>query len=364
MIEKEKCIVLLDCFDFLTYKRKEKLLKHFDNIEKLLDYSFLMQNKVWLLENVIDEEEFEVLSQNLNQKSFELIEKNFEKLNIFVITIFSSDYPEKLKNIDTPPFVLYCRGNKSLLLEKSISIVGTRHITNYGKLVTEKFAKALSDVGFVIVSGLACGVDTIAHTTTIENNGKTIAVLAGGLHEIYPKSNTVLAKQIVEKQGLIISETRPYKKTESYMFPIRNRIISALSEGVLITEAQEKSGVIHTKNYALEYGKDVFAIPGNIFSLYSLGTNRMISNGQAKAVLTPEDILEEYQISINKIKKEKSNYTPEENNIIDILKTGEKTFQELVFATKYEVKTLNSLLTSLVIRGIIKKLAGNVYFLI
>jgi len=131
--------------------------------------------------------------------------------------------------------------------------VGSRHITNYGKIVTEKFAKELSLSGFTIVSGLAAGVDTVAHKTTINQLGKTIAVLAGGLDEIYPSSNTALAQDIVDSGGLLITETRPYKKADTYMFPIRNRIISALSKGILITEAQEKSGVIHTKNYAIEW---------------------------------------------------------------------------------------------------------------
>jgi len=241
--------------------------------------------------------------------------------------------------------------------------VGSRHITNYGKIVTEKFAKELSLSGFTIVSGLAAGVDTVAHKTTINQLGKTIAVLAGGLDEIYPSSNTALAQDIVDSGGLLITETRPYKKADTYMFPIRNRIISALSKGILITEAQEKSGVIHTKNYAIEYGRDVFAVPGNITSIASVGANKIIANGQAKAVTCVEDILEEYDMSFIPKQATFQNYSMLDSLVIDCLKQGPKAFQELIDLTKLDAKTLNTLLTTLLIRGIIKKLAGNVYHL-
>ena len=146
------------------------------------------------------------------------------------------------------------------------------------------------------------------------------------------------------------------------MFPIRNRIIAALCRGVLITEASEKSGAIHTKNYALDYGKDVFAVPGSIFNLTSAGANRMIESGQAKAAVDIESILFEYNLTR---KKEKMvNFSMEESVIIELLRGGEMTFQALVERTNIEVKKLNTLLTMLSIRGIIKKLAGNIYFLI
>ena len=147
------------------------------------------------------------------------------------------------------------------------------------------------------------------------------------------------------------------------MFPIRNRIIAGLSRGVLITEAQEKSGVVHTKNYAIDYGKDVFSVPGSIFSVTSAGANRIIVNSQAKAVMDVEDILDEYKINLKKVKSKAENFTMEESLIIEALKQGEKTFEELKEVTKFETKRLNSLLTTLLIRGLIKKLAGNVYYL-
>ena len=362
--ENEKGIIFIDNFDFATYKKKQSLLELIENPSQLLDILFV-RNKSDLFLKVFTASEYEIIVNAVSSRVIDVIINNLEKLKISCITISSKDYPTNLINIDTPPFVIYYKGDKNLLnSNNNFAIVGSRHITNYGKLVTEKFTTELVKYGFNIVSGLAGGVDTVAHTQTIACKGKTIGVLAGGLDEIYPKTNTNLAKQIIEGGGLILTETRPYKKTEPYMFPIRNRIISALSKGILVTEAQEKSGVIHTKNYAIEYGKDVFAVPGSIFSLTSVGTNQMISNGQAKAVTKIEDILNEYNISQkNYIKKQVCNFSMEESVIINLLQEGEKSFQELVIATKYEVKTLNSLLTTLIIRGLIKKLAGNIYYL-
>lgn len=363
MLESELALVFIDSFDFFTYKKKELFFNLLNKEENALNYNKILTLKPDLLK-FLKEEEIEILFNQIVAKEYTKVEEQLKDLNITAITKVSKQFPKSLKNIDTPPFVLYCKGNLELLNKEGFAIVGTRHITNYGKMATEKFAKGLVEAGFTIVSGLAEGVDTIAHTTTLQQNGKTIAVLAGGLNEIYPKNNTNLAKSIVENNGLLVSEQRPYKKPDSYMFPIRNRIIAALSKGVLITEAQEKSGVIHTKNYALEYGKDVFSVPGSIFSVASAGANRIIVNSQAKAVIEVQDILDEYNINLKVEKRKVENFSIEEDLIINALKSGEKTFQELILITKFEAKTLNSLLTTLLIRGLIKKLAGNVYYLI
>lgn len=363
MNKLDKAVVFLDSFDFATYRKKQLFFDLLKSPEQIFDINILKNFKSKILE-IFNDSEYEILLNAVTCHNEDLIDKNFENLGINAISIYSSEYPENLKNIDTPPFVIYYKGNLSLLNERNcFAIVGSRHITNYGKQATEKFARDLVQSGFVIVSGLASGVDTVAHSTTLAENGKTIAVLAGGLDEIYPSTNTNLAKDIIQKDGLLITETRPYKRTESYMFPIRNRIIAALSRGILVTEAQEKSGVIHTKNYALDYGKDVFAVPGSIFSSTSVGANQMIINGQAKAVSCVQDILDEYNMKFDPKPKAVENFSMNEIVIINALQDGPKAFQELVELTKLEVKTLNTLLTTLLIRGIIKKLAGNVYYL-
>ena len=362
MIKVNDILLWLDSFDFLTYRKKEKLLDIFEDIQQIFNLNNLKDKREKLL-NIITDEEYNIIKNQLTEKCVEGLIKNLESKGISYITYYSKEYPNTLKNIDTPPFVLYYKGDISLLNTNCFAIVGSRQITNYGKMATEKFTKDLVKADFTIVSGLASGVDTVAHTVALAEKGKTIAVLAGGLDEIYPATNTNLAEQIIKNNGLLITETRCNKKAETYMFPIRNRIIAGLSKGILITEAKEKSGVIHTKNYALDYGKDVFAIPGSIFSLTSCGTNRMIVNGQAKAVITTEDILEEYGISLQKKAKAVYNYSMEESILINLLSSGEKSFQELADQSKLPVKTLNSLLTTLSIRGIIKKLTGNIYYL-
>ena len=172
-----------------------------------------------------------------------------------------------------------------------MAIVGTRRASRYGKDVTEQFASSLARAGVTIVSGLADGVDTFSHQACLNVKGKTIAVLGGGINNIYPATNTNLANKIVESGGLILSEYRPNEKPQTYYFPIRNRIIAGLSKAVLITEATEKSGSMHTKNYALDYGREVFAVPGRINDIYSTGCNKIIKSCQSAIALDPNDIL-------------------------------------------------------------------------
>ena len=210
------------------------------------------------------------------------------------INIESKEYPEKLKNIYDPPVKLYILGNKQLLNQKGIAIVGTRKATQYGKKVAFDFARNLSEQGINIISGLAVGIDSYAHLGTLQHNnkGKTIAVLGSGLDNIYPKENIELAKQIIKSGGCIISEYPLGTKPEKLNFPQRNRIISGLSEGILIVEAGEKSGSLITADFALEQGKEVFVVPGNILNDTSIGTNNLIKQG-AKLVTKWQEILEE-----------------------------------------------------------------------
>lgn len=215
-------------------------------------------------------------------------------MKIEEISIESKEYPEQLREIYDAPLKLYVLGDKEILKQFGIAIVGSRDATEYGKKVTLQFAKDLSKNGINIISGLALGIDTCAHLGTLyqDSIGKTIAVLGGGLDEIYPKQNVELAKQIIKNGGCIISEYPLGAKPEKLHFPQRNRIISGLSKGVLIVEASEKSGSLITVDFALEQGREVFAVPGNISSSTSAGTNNLIKQG-AKLVTSYEDILVE-----------------------------------------------------------------------
>ena len=207
---------------------------------------------------------------------------------------FSSDkYPKQLREIYNPPKRIYAIGNIEILNKVGIAIVGSRKATEYGKKVAFRLSKDLSERDIVIISGLAKGIDSYAHIGSLNvQNGKTIAVLGSGIKVIYPKENIELARQIVRKGGCIISEYPPDDTPNKSNFPERNRIISGLSKGVVIVEASEKSGALITADFALEQGREVFAVPGNIYSTTSVGTNKLIQQG-AKLVMCVEDILSE-----------------------------------------------------------------------
>lgn len=207
---------------------------------------------------------------------------------------FSSDkYPKQLREIYNPPKRIYAIGNIEILNKVGIAIVGSRKATEYGKKVAFRLSKDLSERDIVTISGLAKGIDSYAHIGSLNvQNGKTIAVLGSGIKVIYPKENIELARQIVRKGGCIISEYPPDDTPNKSNFPERNRIISGLSKGVVIVEASEKSGALITADFALEQGREVFAVPGNIYSTTSVGTNKLIQQG-AKLVTTYEDILDE-----------------------------------------------------------------------
>lgn len=224
-------------------------------------------------------------------KLLEKYEKYILKNDIKIINISDDNYPVKLKNIYAPPITIFAKGDISLLNSKSIAIVGSREPSKYGIYVAEKFSKELSKEGITIVSGLARGIDTFAHVGALSSFGKTIAVLGSGIDVVYPKENAKYYREISE-EGLIISEYIVGTAPESKNFPQRNRIISGLSDGVLVVEARKNSGTMITTDFALEQGKELYVIPGNITSNLSAGTNNLIKEG-AKLVTDVYEILED-----------------------------------------------------------------------
>jgi DNA processing protein len=213
-----------------------------------------------------------------------------------LLPIDSPKYPRLLKEIPDPPAVLYVRGSGSKInLEKTIAVVGTRHPTPYGIAVTKKLVSDLVSRGFTIVSGLALGIDAVAHRATLNAGGKTIAVLGCGIDIIAPPSNARLYWDIVHGHGAVISEIPPGVRTDKKRFVTRNRIISGLSLGVLVIEGGEQSGTLITAKYAAEQGRDVFAVPGPITSKYSRASAILLKNG-AKLVESADDIIEELEI--------------------------------------------------------------------
>jgi len=233
------------------------------------------------------------------------------------------NYPRMLSHISDPPKQLYCRGNLELLNSECIGVVGTRKLTPYGKESAQYVTRGLVTADFTIVSGLAMGIDAIAHQTTLDIGGKTIAVLGGGVSDakIGPKINLPLARKILENKGLIISEYSDKEEIFATNFAARNRIISGLSKGVVIIEADKDSGSLITAKCALDQNRDVFAVPGNIFSQKSTGSNELIKSG-AKLVTSASDITDEYGYNLNvfdKADNKMSTKNPIQKTILVIL---------------------------------------------
>lgn len=232
------------------------------------------------------------LYQYMKQFNSTYIMKNLLRQSISAVTIFDKNYPPLLKNIYDPPWVLYGQGDWTILnRDKMISVVGTRHPSKQGKQALEKVLTPLIDDNWIVISGLAKGIDTFAHELSIQHKSLTAAVLGSGLLQIYPQENRALAKKISE-QGILLSEFAPQVTPKRWHFPLRNRIISGLSRATLVAEARTKSGSLITADQALEQGRDVFAIPGSILEECANGTNFLIQNG-AKLVMSAEDIQNE-----------------------------------------------------------------------
>ena len=211
---------------------------------------------------------------------------------VHIVTLVDEEYPAALREIDDPPIVLYVRGEQSIDSARSIAIVGTRRGTRYGTMVAARFASQLALKGFIIVSGLAAGIDAAAHQGTLDVGGFTVAVMGCGIDYPYPKRNQPIYERIVET-GVVMSEYPMGSRPAKWTFPQRNRILAGLSRGVIVIQAPERSGALITARCALEQGRDVFAVPGNINSLTSAGSNRLIKQG-AKLVDSVDDIFEEY----------------------------------------------------------------------
>ena len=238
----------------------------------------------------------EQMIQEMTNPNYRRIVKAYmlymKEKNIQILTIKDEDYPYLLKQIYDPPSVIYIKGNKEILSQNGIAIVGSRNCSLYGQEIAKYLSYQLAKKGIHIISGLARGIDTFSHIGTLQAKGKTIAVLGSGLDVIYPPENAKLAEKIVETGGCLISEYIVGTKPLGEHFPARNRIISGLVSGVVVIEASEKSGSLITVDFALEQGKNVYAVPGNINSPNSLGTNSLIKQG-AKIVTNVEDILED-----------------------------------------------------------------------
>jgi len=362
--------------------RFEQLINEFGTPEKAWNAS-RTDLKAVLKEAV--GEKFDEFRKEFNLKEYA---KEIEKKHIMWFTPNDKEYPKLLKQLNTvipaeagiqsfgltqdkedgsrvkpgmtrAPFILFAKGNTDLLKnEKTIGIVGTRKVTDYGQQVTEMFTKDLVNAGFTIVSGMALGVDGIAHTTAIQHGGKTIAVLGSGVDIPTPGEHSGLYQQILEHDGLIVSTFSPGEDANKGSFPARNATVAGLSQGIVVTEGAEKSGALITANYAKKFGRPVFSVPGQITSQLSIGTNNLIKQGAvpvtaASGILDTLGIIAEGKSQVPNHKKQKAD-TKEERIILDLLENGPLHFDEIVRTIGKDSRSVGSILSLMELKGVIK----------
>lgn len=290
---------------------------------------------------------------NINELS-----KKFKNKNIKVIHQENKLFPKKLLEISDPPICLYVKGNieKYEFDDKHVSVVGTRMPTSYGQKITQDIVYSLVGSGYRIVSGLALGIDSIAHKSALESGGKTIAFLGCGVDIIYPYSNANLYDSILKKDGLIISEFPPGMNVLKGLFIARNRLISGISRGVIVVEGSDRSGSLITAKYAAEQGKDVYALPGNITSIMSQAPNILIKEG-AKPIISLQDIAEEFNLR-KKVTFKKSDYknlSKLEMTLIKVLENEPRSIDEILELTQNEISKVLQSLTNLELKGYVLK---------
>lgn len=302
-------------------------------------------------------------------ENFKLAEEEIAFIERYKITpLFISDknYPQRLLNCYDSPAILYYKGSADLNSEKIISIVGTRNNNEYGKSVCEKFVADLSDQNILIVSGLAFGIDSIAHKSALKNNLKTIAVLGHGLDRIYPTQNKLLAKQMIENGGLLTdfkSGTNPDKQN----FPKRNRIVAGISDAVIVIESGLKGGSLITAELANGYNRDVFAVPGRISDIKNEGCNYLIKNNKAALITSADDLLENMQWKQKKVSPKKQRelfieLTADEKIIINILQQQTHVHIDEVFVKSgLNSSAVASALLTLEMQGVVCSMPGKLY---
>lgn len=286
------------------------------------------------------------------------------ELGVKLLTISSQDYPPLLKQIHDPPPLLYVLGEIKKEDSLALAVVGSRRMSSYGREATEQLTQDLVACGLTIISGLALGVDACAHRAALSAGGRTTAVLGSGIDKIMPAANIPLARKIVEEgKGAVISEFSLGTDAAAFTFPRRNRIISGLSFGVLVIEAAEKSGALITARLAGEQGREVFAAPGSIFNLLSVGTHNLIKQG-AKLVNSATDVVEELNLEARSLKLEAREVvpeSPEEEKILKVLGHDELHVDEIVQSLNLPTSVVTATLTMMEMKGKVRNIGNQVY---
>lgn len=392
-MEHTKYWVWLSSFPNMTPDKITSLLEHFDTVEDIYNAGREAYERVY----AIHESDIAAL-ENKDLAAAEQIMERTELSGGRILCYDDADYPDSLRSLSSPPYVLYAKG---IMMQweriLGIGVVGTRRFSEYGKVATERICHELAQAGVTIISGMARGIDSIAAVSALRAGNKTIAVLGCGIDVVYPPENKKLMDAIIEN-GVVLSEYPPTSQPVGQHFPARNRIISGLSRGVLATEAPAKSGALITADHAMQSGRDVFAVPGSIFARNCQGTNLLIQRG-AKLVTSARDILEEYPYELSLLKQEdkpkpqrRVNPLPgervvrhvpaapvnnikkvtvedekykglnaEERQVIGLLIESNLHIDDLARRSGLDMRKLNAMLPVLEMTGYIKKLPGNNY---
>ncbi len=358
MIKLDKALIKLSLISEIGPKSFFNLIEYFGSAEKVFEADRqTMINSLSLNNKAVD------AIYRYRDIDIEPYIRKLHDYDIKLITFYDEKYPTLLKDISDPPPVLYVRGNEEIINDMGISVVGSRYCTYYGSQMAYEFSARLTELGFTIISGMARGIDSRAHLGALSVNGKTVAVLGCGLDVVYPRENSSLYEEIIRK-GAVISEfplgTKPLKQN----FPRRNRIISGLGIGVLVVEAGEKSGSLITASFALEQGKEVFAIPGNINNETSKGTNRLIKDG-AKIVTELNDIIEKYELRSDlkeKIESQRVNNLSEKLiRLLGYINNEPVNINSLAEISGIRINELMPMINSLILAGYIKELPGKFF---
>ncbi len=349
-----KVLLALQCVEELAYKKKADLLA------AVGDPSALPANRDTVRRVLGDNAASEFFTR---YNEIDSIIDRLQKSEVHWVTCLDDDYPDGLLGIYDKPIVLFVRGNYAALKNDCIGIVGSRRPTRYGIKVAEEFAREFSRAGVTVVSGFARGIDGTAHKACVAGGKPTVAVFACGLDVCYPAEHRGLLDGILMNGGAIVSEYMLGTKPLQYHFPERNRIISGLSRGVFLAEAAKKSGSLITMRCAIEQGKEIFVVPGNIFAAESEGANELLREMPHALAIKPEDVLDALHIKRESFEQKTVELSFVENQILDALHDEELHFEELLSLTQLTVNELTTALFNLELNGMIQNTGGNYYSL-
>lgn len=358
--------IALSLLDGIGSRTAKTLLQHFEEPQEIFERKDVFKTKI----KGFSKERIKMLNRSKALIEAEYQMKYIEKHDIRVLFYGDEDYPKRLMECPDAPIVLYAKGNFNSNPSKTISIVGTRRVTNYGEKLVKELIDNLKEHNVQIVSGLAYGVDIKAHRYALKNNLSTIGVLGHGLDRLYPNDHKNTALQMIENEGGILTEFLPGTNPDRENFPKRNRIVAGMTDATVVIESGRTGGSLITANLAFDYNRDVYAFPGNIDQIYSEGCNYLIAEQKAKPLLSGKDIIKQmnWKQSDNKPIQQQlfANFSKDEQQLLNLIQKEKKplSIDSIAMKLKRNTSQISSFLLSLEIQGVIKPFPGSKFGLI